>query len=219
MAEQNVSKEIARRFENESNHARQLVSDRPKHWQCLLAVELLRSKLAPINKNFDDLQKDRAFKRSGQVSEKEVVRWLICKVQDLRNLIPHLQGVICSDLIPSVNEAGKSGNPMTIIEAVEKICEGGRQLLAWEEEMRFTLLPSRIEPIQKTLRGTTAQSLDELNRLANKIEAPLKRKNPAGKHTLKIVFKDPPNMAKLSKQLSSLLSDVERNPQNWVGWC
>lgn len=218
MAEQNARNEIARRFENESNSAQQIVNTRSKHWRYLLAVDLLRSKLAPIGKTFDDLKKDRTFKRSSQIREKEVIRWLICKIQDLRNLIPQLQSLVCDDLIASVNDTGKSGNPVGILEAVEKICEGGRQLLIWEEEMCFTLLPDRIEPIRKTLRGTTGQAFDELNRLADKLEAPFKKKNLTGKYTVKIVFKDPPNMRKLSKQLSELLSDVEKNPQNWIGW-
>lgn len=218
MTDQNVSKETERRFENESKRAQQLVTERPKHWQCLLAVELLRSKLSPIRKDFDELRNNQGFKRASQVREKEVIRWLICKVQDLRNLIPHLQGVVCNDLIPSVNDAGKTGDSANILEAVEKICEGGRQLLLWEEEMRFTLLPSRIEPIQKTLCGTTAQAFEELNGLADKLETPFKKKKPAGKYTIKIAFKDPPNMRKLSRRLSELLNDVERNPQNWIGW-
>jgi hypothetical protein len=216
MGEQDFNKAQIRRFENESSRAQRLASERPKHWQCLLAIELLRSKLAPINKKFDDLQKDQAFKPSNRVSEKEVINWLICKAEDLRNLIPHLGGAICNDLIPSTNEDGKSGNPILILEAVEKICEAGRQLLVWEEEMRFTLLPSQFGPIQKTLRGMTSQSLDELNSVANKLEAPFKKKNPAGNYKLKIVFKDPPNTAKLSKQLSALLRDMEKNPQNWI---
>ena len=218
MAEQNVRKEIARRFENESDRAQQFVSDRPKHWQWLLTIELLRSKLAPISKQFDDLRKDQAFKRSSQVSENEAVRWLICIVQDLRNLIPHLQGAICDELIASVNEAEKSGNPIIVLEAVERVCEGSRQLLRWEEDVRFTLLPNRIETIQKTLRDTTVQFFGELNNLADKLEAPFKKKNPAGKYKLKVDFKDPPNMVKLSKQLSMLLRDVEQNPHNWTGW-
>jgi len=184
----------------------------------LLAIELLRSKLCPISKRFDELRSGQAFKRSSQVGEKEVIKWLICKVEDLRNLIPHLQSVICNDLIPSVNAAAEVGKPESILEAVQKICDGGRQLSDWENEMRFTLLPTRIAPIRKTLRGATAQSFDELNGLADKIEAPLKRKNPAGKYTIQIAFKDPPNMRKLSKQLSELLCDVEQNPQNWIGW-
>ena len=89
--------------------------------------------------------------------------------------------------------------------------------MAWEEDIRFSLLPSRIEPIRKTLRGTTSQFFDILNELAEQIAAPLKKKNPAGKYDIKVVFKDPPNMAKLSKQLSALVRDVEMNPMNWLG--
>jgi hypothetical protein len=76
MDAKNLTKDTKRRFENEPLRAQQLVTDSPKHWECLLAIELLRSKVPPISKKFDDLRNGQAFKRSRQVSEKEVVRCL-----------------------------------------------------------------------------------------------------------------------------------------------
>jgi uncharacterized protein DUF4062 len=210
--------QIVHRFADESANARQIVIERPKHWEYLLTIELLRSKLAPINKRFDDLKNGHAFRRAIRLQEKETFDWLMCKMEDLRNLGPYLQGAISTDLVASWGLPGEPGNPLAILAAVEKVCEGGSHLLAWEEEIRFTSLPPQIQDIQETLRGTTAQFVEQLNDLADKLEAPFKKENPFGKYEITLLFKDPPNMPKLNRQLSLLQKDIERNPWNWVGW-
>jgi hypothetical protein len=80
------------------------------------------------------------------------------------------------------------------------------------------LLPTQVGHIQNTLCGTTIQFLEEINSLVNQLEAPFQKKNPVGKYKITVEFKDPPNIAKLLRQLSVLEKDIERNPQNWIGW-
>ncbi len=206
------------RFANESARSRQLVVERPKFWEYLLTIELLRSKMTPINKQFDDLKNDRAFRRTTILRENETTDWLLCKFQDVRNLVPYLQGAITNDLVASWGPRGTPGDPLAILAAVERICEGAQHLLTWEEEVRFTSLPAKIQPVQETLRGTTAQFIEELNTLADKLETPFKKENPAGTYEITVAFKDPPNMSRLNEQLASLQEDIEQNPQNWVGW-
>jgi hypothetical protein len=207
---------IAARFENESERAKQIVAECGTFWACRLAIELLNSHLEPTNKSFTDLQNGQSYKPTKRVSEKETVSWLICKIQDLKNLITHFQSLVCNDLIASINSA--SGNPLEILDAVKKISAAGRELILWEEEIRFTILPEKIRPLQETLRGATGQLLDELNALAAKIEAPLKKTKPSGVRTLKISFKEPTQIAKFNRQLTKLTSDIQKNPQDWVGW-
>jgi hypothetical protein len=208
----------ALKIANESEHAQQLTVNRPPNWAYLLTIELLHSKLAPINKQFNALKRGSAFMPVRRVNEKETIGWLICKIQDLKNLIPHLQGTISNDLNVAWGREGKLADPVAILESVETICEGARHLLEWEKEVRFTLLPTQVGHIQNTLCGTTIQFLEEINSLVNQLEAPFQKKNPVGKYKITVEFKDPPNIAKLLRQLSVLEKDIERNPQNWIGW-
>ena len=212
--------QIAARFENESERARQIVSERGKFWACRLAIELLHSHFDPITKSFGELKAGQSYKRTSRVAKKEAIGWLICKLEDLRNLITHLQGPVCNDFIASLNHASKegSGSPIAILEAVKKISTTGRELILWEEEIRFTILPEKLRSVQENLRSATTQLLEELNSLAAKIEAPLKKTEPSGIHKLQVFFKEPRQIAKLNKQLSALVADVQKNPQDWIGW-
>lgn len=212
--------QIAARFKNESECVRQIVSERGKFWACRLAINLLDSHLQPINKLFAELQNGHSYKRSKQVSEKETIGWLICKIQDLQNLITHFQGLVCNDLILSLNSAPSedSVSAVGILDAVERISAASHELILWEEEIRFTILPEKIRAVQESLRGATAQILNELNVLAGRIEAPLKKAKSGGVYKLKINFQEPPQIAKFNKQLSKLMAAVQKNPQDWVGW-
>jgi len=212
--------QIAARFENESERAKQIVSERGKFWACHLALELLNSHLQPINKSFAEMQNGQSYKRTKRVSEKETISWLICKIQDLRNLITHFQGLVCNGVIPSLNSEPnkKTANPLGILEAVKKISAASNELILWEEEIRFTILPEKIRPVQETLRGATGPVLKELNDLVVKIEAPLKRAKTSGVYKLKITFKEPSQIAKFNKHLSRLMADIQKNPQDWIGW-
>lgn len=212
--------QIAARFENESERAKQIVSERGKFWACRLAIELLNSHLQPINKSFAEMQNGQSYKRTKRVSEKETISWLICKIQDLRNLITHFQSLVCNGVIPSLNSEPnkKTANPLGILEAVKKISVASNELILWEEEIRFTILPEKIRPVQETLRGATGPVLKELNDLVAKIEAPLKRAKTSGVYKLKITFKEPSQIAEFNKHLSGLMVDIQKNPQDWIGW-
>ena len=207
---------IAARFENESERAKQIVAERGKFWACRLAIELLNSHLELVNKSFTDLQSGQSYKPTKRVSEKETAGWLICKIQDLQNLITHFQSLVCNDLIASINST--SDNPLELLDAVKKISAAGRELILWEEEIRFTILPEKIRPLQETLRGATGQLFGELKVLAAKLEAPLKKKRPSGVHKLKINFKEPPQIAKFNKRLDKLTLEIHANPHDWIGW-
>ena len=184
----------------------------------MLTIELLRSKLSPIKKKFDDLKADRAFRCTVRLHQNESIDWLVCKIEDLKNLVPYLQSSIADDLVASWGHSPQLGDPHAILVAIEKICEGSRQLLHWEEEIRFTALPTQLQEIQKTLRGTTEQFFAEVISLADKLDTPFKMKMPSGKHDINLAFNDPANMPELNRQLSQLQQDIEINPGNWIGW-
>ena len=128
--------QTAHRFGSESARARQLVVERPKFWEYLLTIELLRSKMAPINKQFEDLKNGQAFRRSTALREKETIDWLLCKFRDVTNLVPHLQGVISSDLVASWGPRGTPGDPLAILAAIERICESVSERLCAGQKQR-----------------------------------------------------------------------------------
>jgi hypothetical protein len=207
---------ILARFENESERAKRIVSERGPFWACRLAIELLNSHLEPINKSFNDLQSGQSYKPSKRISEKETGSWLICKIQDLQNLITHSQSLVCDGLIVSINS--QSDNPIGILEAVKKISAACQELILWEEEIRFTILPEKIRSLQEILRGATSHLFAELMALTAKLEAPIKKKSPSGVHKLKINFKAPPQIAKFNRRLDKLMLEIQTNPHDWIGW-
>jgi len=105
-----------------------------------------------------------------------------------------------------------------ILGVANRLIENCEHLLAWEEEVRFTILPDQVSQIGETLRGTTKQIVAELNTLADRLEEPFGNRNPEGTYNIQLVFKEPENIAKLTAQIAELTVRVENDPLAWNDW-
>ncbi len=104
-----------RQFENESPVAHQIALDQPAYWQYLLTVELLRSKLNVIKKEFDNLKRGLLYKPSVILDEHQSVVWFQQRLHDLEALIMLLLVASSEELIASI------GNSDQLIAEMDRI--------------------------------------------------------------------------------------------------
>jgi Domain of unknown function (DUF4062) len=128
-------------FRGETKKARQLASDRPRLWKYLLTEELLRSKVAVIKREYDDLDRGLLFRPANPISGSEYLKWLPAKMDDQVRIARMIQLIIEKELPDAWEKPGERDAASAILRAVNKVIEACKALLEWEVDLRYTCPP------------------------------------------------------------------------------
>jgi len=189
---------------NESSVAQQIARDRPRLWEFLLTLELLRSKLAPIRRDFDDLRRGLIYRPSRKLEGLQFVAWLQQKMEDLSALIHLLNVTITDEFHVAWGEPGQSGDAVEIQRATDKIAEGCAGLLDWEIDLRYTMVPDEVSHLKKMMEGWTEPYLREMERIPSEIGSIVSQPDPSGTHHIDIVFEAPVNIHEVQAEIDML---------------
>lgn len=189
---------------NESSVAQQIARDKPELWEFLLTLELLRSKLEPIRRDFDDLRRGLIYRPSKKLEGLQYLAWLQAKMEDLSVLIHLLNVTIAEEFRAAWGKLGESGDVAEIQRATDKIAAGSAGLLDWEIDLRYTMVPEEASYLKQLLEGWTEPYLREIERIPTEIGRIVSQPGISGTHYIDIVFEEPANVGEVLAEIEKL---------------
>jgi hypothetical protein len=205
-------KGIRKEFETETEHAQQLVRDRPDFWEYRLTAELLKTRIENFKRAFENLNKGLLYKRTSMMQGREFVNWLRMRSRDLTSLIALLKVVFTEEFPSSWGKPpDEAGDPLSIKAAVDKVSSAFDEMLEWESDLRSVLPPEPCLHLKRMLEGWTLDVFEGIERIPKALTAPLEEPNPTGKRTIKIVINGPANIEEALAEMDRLT----RQPVEW----
>jgi hypothetical protein len=180
-----VDRELEK-FQNESYLARQIVIDKPDAWEHRLTAELLRSKLEPLLSRWHALKGGLYVRPIVYVREDTALEWLLSRATEVINLGLASFGILGPELEAAWGPLGEPGSSAAILQACTLFEEDCQQLLAWEETVRFTMLPARLEEGRQALVGLGGQLLDQFGSLPTETAKALAAGRGSEPHRIKV---------------------------------
>lgn len=199
-------------FANETPRVQQIALDRPKFWEYLLTEELLRSKLAKVRRDFNDLQRGLIYRKSVPMKGQELVAWISSKCHDLVSLAQLINLAVTEELSSSWGPPGQPGKALEILRAVDKVIVACNELLNWEIDLRSIVPPEPFVTLVERMKGWTQELLVELEKLPDELVKPLRQPNPSGQYTINLVFKGPPGVDEFVAEVQRLCEQ----PEKWL---
>ncbi|MFL5628933.1 MAG: toll/interleukin-1 receptor domain-containing protein [Ktedonobacteraceae bacterium] len=148
-----VTNLLPKEFESETELAQQIVINRPKHWEYLLTLELLKSKLAPIKRRLHDLKKGLVYKKTTVIRGDEFLNWSKSKQKDLVSLIKILANVLNEEISTAIGPPGVTGDPLEIKRAIDRLIFVCNEMVDWETEVHFAIALPPFETLKQKMEG------------------------------------------------------------------
>jgi hypothetical protein len=167
-------------FAHESQLANELALDRPRFWEHLLTSELLRVRLVEIHKRLNDLGRGLTFQRSRNMRGQEYMDYVQAKCTDCIAAVEMIKVAIEEEIPASWGAPGVSGDPMHILDAVNKVSGGCAALVDWEIDLASVHPPQSFVNLKDALRGTTQEIVNEFDPLPGLLTDAIQR---AREHT------------------------------------
>jgi hypothetical protein len=152
-------------LKDESESIKRFAMDKPAYWEFSIAVELLNSKLAPINKSFDELERDVVVQRKTPVNHKELYRFVLSSFETFQSLSEQFKTFL-QELQSSFGPPGESGNALEIKSAIDHLIQICKELLAWEYDLNALIPPKGLEPVKSSMKGWSKVFVDDINTIA-----------------------------------------------------
>ena len=182
-------------FENVSYLAQQIIIDKPEAWEYRLVTELLRSKLHPILKRWDALEKGLYVRPFSRISEEEASSWFKDTMDEIAALVPALARIITEEIPQAWGPPGVPGSETEILRVCDLFIEACQSILDWEERVRFSRLPSEFQEVQELLYGVGALQINAVKIVPDELAKPFNQENPSGVYTITVTFELPEGWA------------------------
>lgn len=186
----------------ESTAAQQIAKNRPDLWEYLLTLELLRTKLAPVKREFANLERGLVYRPGTVVTD--TLSWLRKKTSDLSNLILYLRLVVTEELPSAWGKLNEPGDVAMIQYAVDKYAEGCQGLLEWETDLRFATIDDQYQALRQLLAGWAAPYLVEIEKVPKFIGEVIGTPGASGTYRIDLVFEPPANVREVEQELERL---------------
>ena len=175
-------------FENSSDLAQQLVTEKPPYWEYKLTAELLREKMENILSRWSSLDKGLYTQPMTRVPLAEIVHWQQSKLEELGAIIGGINKLINSELPKSWGPPGVAGSEIEIFRVCDLLATSCTRLLDWEESVRFASVPNYFNEVQKNLIGIAGRQIDKLSMIPARMTEVLGQVEPKGDYHLDLVF-------------------------------
>lgn len=191
-----------REFLTETAKARQLALDHPPHWEYQLAEELLKTKLAELNRSYEDFAKGLLFRPIKLVTGIQYFDLIRHKIEEPMTLVNIIKVAMDEELTAAFGKPGEPGDAMGILRAVNKMVGACHSLLEWELELNSLAPPSKLQNLGRALKGLTLVVINELKRLPDEISKALDG-TWTGVRTvhIKLTFPSPPQLEKFQAEI------------------
>jgi hypothetical protein len=187
-------------FEGVSYLAHQIAYDHPPYWEYKLTLEILRKELAPVHTRWLDLKNGLYVRKSTLINFDELSFWWRGKFDYASKIIQALAKLVDHELKKSWGEPGVPGNDLEILRISRLLVSAASNLLEWEEDIRFTIIPEEFSDALSAVQGIAGLQLDEIMRIPSSLSKIFEEDNPSGTHSISIVFKIPDDFQRKFKQ-------------------
>ena len=199
---------IPKEFLYESEKAKKIVLDKPKYWEHLLTIELLRDKLKKINREVAELKKGYLYRKTQILNANQTLQFLFCKSRDFVNLLNILTNSVIHEITASWGPPGLPGNEIEIKNVIDNIIKACDGLIELEKDIRSISSPGPFKEILDLMNGWTYQMIDEINKMTDEISRLFENPNLSGTYEINLVFLPPKNMDEFNLKLEKLRGAV-----------
>ena len=147
-----VDSAVAQKFSKETPGALELISLRPRHWEHLLTVELLASRLEEIRSTLGDLQTFERAPPPRQVSAADFSHWGASVADLIPALAQRMKPVFDSDLAAAWGPVGRPGDPAKILETVNKLASFCALLTGLQRDLLSQVPPEPLLSVRQHLK-------------------------------------------------------------------
>lgn len=194
-------------FASETSKARRLLRDRPPYCEYLLAAELLRGKLDPIERDFQDLERGTLFYREHDVALEDSGTWLKGRTDHLLDIVRVACPAVNEEVLGSLGPPGQPGDPVSILRAMDRIATLGQQFLDWEVETRAARLAPDVDHLREMMVGWATPPWLELVRIRDLFDEVAAGPDPERKYELQLVFRSPDNLPDWTRELDRIAGE------------
>lgn len=191
---------IRKEFINESDLAIKIAVDEPEYWQLKLAEELFRSKLLPINRRYEDIDKNLAFKKPVNLSFLEFLKVVTIEMGFLANTTTGLTYLFNNDIATSI----QSGETLKMLDAIKKYFALVENLIGWEIEVRSWKVSEELAEAKGLLLDVTRQLITATNSIPHQLKKVYSNPFSQEVHHIEIIFEEPTKMLQLETVLENL---------------
>lgn len=156
-----AAKDVASAFAGESELARKLALGSEECREVLLVEELLRSKLTQLVSEYERFDASLQSTPKRHFNEADYIHWLGTKTTEAGPLIERLAECVNSEL----SNALAGGDPVRLLNAVNRIIERCRDFIRWELEICSGAPPQRFKALGTALRGFSGSVIADIGRL------------------------------------------------------
>jgi hypothetical protein len=199
-------------FQGTTRKALHLALDKPEFWEYLLTAELLRSESDRLAREFDDLDRGLAFRRTRYVDGNQFIAWARPRLQDLVNLVGFLMVAVTEEIPASWGPPGEPGDPLEIKRAVDKTIYACEELLEWQSEIRSLYPPEPFVPLKGMMSDWAFPLFEQIAAIPDALVEPLEDPDAKGTYTVQVVFEAPANIDEVHAELDRLAN----HPEVWI---
>jgi hypothetical protein len=140
-------------------------------WEYLLAIEVLKDKLAPVICRWRSLSDGLYTKTTIRILKKNCHTWGKDQLHNLKQQVNALSLIVNKEFKLAFGEPGKQGSEAAILAACDLFVEGCERLLKWEENVHFTLFDKDYRKWSRLLKGIAGQILEQFAAIPDKLLA------------------------------------------------
>jgi hypothetical protein len=181
-----------RLFKDASPLAQQIVIDRPPYWEYKLTTELLRTGLEDVKERWRQLKLGMYFRKSVTIGVEQITSWISAALNDISKIINSLMALI-KEMQIAWGPPGVPGDDQKILSCAKLIVAAAENVLAWEEELRFAIVPEEFQDLVAALQGIGARQIDEVLRIPAELTKIFSTDHPKGTVHIELVFSLPEN--------------------------
>jgi hypothetical protein len=191
-------------FDSESERARKLSMDRPKHWEYLLIAELVQSKLLALRKEFVFVKP--ASEQSIPLDPEEYLGWLKMKLRQPSLIMEGMKSILERKMSEAFGKPGVPGDPLAILRCANEMESLCRDLIEWEEDIkRVNVSDPVLKSLSATVEGMAGALIDQALDFPRQVFAVFANgAAPTGVVEIRVKFSAPPQLDKFSAELSHL---------------
>ena len=175
-------------FESCSYLAQQIVIDKPDHWEYKLTIELLRTRMAPLLRRWQALEKGLYTKPAVIVTIAEIGDWFQARFSEIQKIADAFSGLVNDELPRAWGAPSEPGSETEILQVCDLLVECAQRVVQWGETTCFAALPSEFDEAQALLMGSARSFIEQLARIPKEMGAIFDQDRPSGVHKISLVL-------------------------------
>lgn len=205
-------------FENAAPSAQRIAHLQRPLWEFRLAKSLLAQRLAPFERELQDMQSGRYFVIADKPESLHAyMRWAGTRTENLFSMLEVAHELILNDFPASLQSTeNEPADPKKILNAVERLARFYSETAVFERSSRAVMPSDDLKDLHRLQCGWSDPIRDGVRQLFQFLQR-MCECDPHGDNHIKfeIVFDEPENVPRYCDELDRLAVSVRSLEQNW----